>query len=63
MPGTRMEWMRLVALMYAVRDDKPSAYQALAELQKQAKGNPEAIDPYNKTVNAIQEYLKKGVLK
>ena len=63
MPGTRMEWMRLVALMYAVRDEKPSAYQALAELQKQAKGNPEAIDPYNKTVNAIQEYLKKGVLK
>lgn len=63
MPSTKMEWLRLVALMYAVRDDASSSYQALSELQKHAKMNPEASEPYNQTVRAVQEYIKKGTKK
>ncbi len=63
MPSMKMEWLRLVALMYAVREDASSSYQALAELQKHAKMNPEASEPYNQAVRAVQEYIKKGTNK
>ena len=63
MPLPRVEWLRLVALMYAVRDDAPSAYQVLNELQKHAKITPESAVIYNQTVQAIQAYIKAGATK
>ena len=60
MPTQKMEWLRLVALMYAVREDAASSYQVLAELQKYAKTAPGATETYNRTVQAVQTYIKKG---
>lgn len=59
----RLEWFRLVALMYAVREDASSAYQVLSELQKHAKTTPEAATIYNQTVQAVQTYIKVGAIK
>lgn len=58
-----LEWLRLVSLMYAVRDDAASSYQVLAELQKHANINAEAATVYNNTVKAVQEYIKKRPAK
>ena len=63
MPLPRLEWLRLLALMYAVREDTPSAYQALNELQKHAKITPNATEIYNQTVQAVQTYIKAGATK
>lgn len=63
MPTKKMEWLRLVALMYAVRDDAASSYQVLTELQKHAKITQGATDTYNRTVQAVQAYIKKGASK
>lgn len=63
MPLPRLEWLRLVALMYAVREDSASAYQVLGELQKHAKITPEATSIYNQTVQAVQTYIKAGATK
>lgn len=63
MPTPHLEWLRLVALMYAVRDDTASSYQVLAELQNHAKLSPEATQVYNQTVQAVQDYIKKGNIK
>lgn len=62
MDSDRLEWLRLVSLMYAIRDDAASTYDALAQLQKGviAEGNnPDAIAAYNLTVKAVDTYLKK----
>lgn len=63
MPNEKMEWLRLVALMYAVREDSASSYQVLAELQKHAKITPAATETYNRTVQAVQAYIKKEAIK
>lgn len=58
-----LEWLRLVSLMYAVRDDAASSYQVLTELQKHATMNTESTAVYNNTVKAVQEYIKRGPAK
>ena len=62
MDSDRLEWLRLVSLMYAVRDDATSAYDALSQLQKGvvAEGSDaQAVAAYNLTVKAVETYLKK----
>jgi hypothetical protein len=63
MPLPRLEWLRLVSLMYAVRDDITSAYQVLGELQKHANITPDAAKVYNQTLQAIQAYIKSEAVK
>lgn len=63
MAQPKMEWLRLVALMYTVREDSASAYQVLGELQKHAKMNAEDSLIYNQTVQAVQTYIKSGTAK
>ena len=62
MDSDRLEWLRLVSLMYAVRDDTTSTYDALNQLQKGvvAEGSDaQAVAAYNLTVKAVETYLKK----
>lgn len=62
MDSDRLEWLRLVSLMYAIRDDTNSAYDALSQLQKGvvAEGSDaQAVAAYNLTVKAVETYLKK----
>ena len=62
MDNDRLEWLRLVSLMYAVRDDTTSTYDALNQLQKGvvAEGSDaQAVAAYNLTVKAVETYLKK----
>ena len=62
MDNDRLEWLRLVSLMYAIRDDTNSAYDALSQLQKGvvAEGSDaQAVAAYNLTVKAVETYLKK----
>lgn len=63
MPTPHLEWLRLLSLMFAIRDDAASSYQVLSELQKHSNSSPEATGRYNETLRAIQAYLKKGAPK
>ena len=63
MPTPKLEWLRLVALMFTVRNDPTSATQVLMTLQKYVKMNGDIAILYNENVKAIQQYQKAGDIK
>ena len=63
MPTRQLEWLRTLALMFTIRDDTTSAYQVLTELHSRAANTPEAMELYNKTLQAVKSYSSQGVKK
>lgn len=60
----RGEWIRYLALVFAIRGDASNTYTAINELKSYAKINTANGVLYNNTLSAVQKYLStKGVSK
>lgn len=60
----RADWIRYLALSYAIRGDVTNTYAAIGELKSYAKINKDNVAIYNATLSAVQKYFSnRGVSK